>query len=65
MDKFGINANDNDFKQSIFKACLKVRVANVYFCVPFGQVELFLKMALSCKNDIEIIASENSDIFLI
>lgn len=63
--KFGVETNDDAFKASILKGCLKVRVNGTLFYVPFGSVEIFFKMSLSARNDLEIFANENSDLFLL
>lgn len=63
--KFGVETSDEVLKANIRKGCIKVRVEKVPFYVPFGEIELFLKMALSSKNNIEIYSSENSDLHLI
>lgn len=63
--KFGVDAKDEVLKASIRRGCFIIRVEGVSFHVPFGEIELFLKMALSSKNNIEIYSSENSDLHLI
>lgn len=65
LNKFGVAANDGDLKSSIRQGCFTACVHGIHFLVPFGSIELFLKMALSCQNDITILASENSDFFLV